>query len=105
WSVSGNGQVLTGQIGIMLWGHFIPLADVVKVTLQDNGNGSYSYDVKLLAPIDHPDASIEDALNLAVPILATDSHGATTPGTLNVSIEDDSPLAVGEDGGTVFEDA
>ncbi|HET8596219.1 MAG TPA: retention module-containing protein [Castellaniella sp.] len=105
WTVSGDGQTLTGQVGVMFLGHFVPLTDVIKVTLHDNGSGNYSYDVKLLAPVDHPDTSIEDALNLGVPILVTDSHNVTTTGNLNVSIQDDSPLAVNDNGGTVVEDA
>jgi len=106
WSVSGDGKTLTGQIGIMFFGHFIPVADVIKVSLHDNGSGNYSYDVKLLAPIDHPDASVEDALNLGVPILVTDSHGASAAdNVLTVNIQDDSPLAVNDNGGTVTEDA
>ncbi len=104
WSVSGDGKTLTGQIGITLFGHFIPVADVIKVSLHDNGSGNYSYDVKLLAPIDHPGAG-EDALNLGVPINVTDNHGATTTGNLTVNIQDDSPLAVNDNGGTVTEDA
>src|SRR5690606_39835287 len=88
WSVSGDGKTLTGQIGIMFLGHFIPVADVIQVSLHDNGSGNYSYDVKLLAPIDHPGAG-EDALDLGVPISVTDNHGATTTGNLTVNIQDD----------------
>src|SRR5690606_33918355 len=106
WSVSGDGQTLTGQIGIMFFGHFIPVADVIKVSLHDNGGGNYSYDVKLLAPIDHPDTSVEDALSLGVPSQVTDSHGASAADNiLTVSIQDDSPLAANDNGGTVTEDA
>src|SRR5690606_21507270 len=104
WSVSGDGKTLTGQIGIMFLGHFIPVADVIQVSLHDNGGGNYSYDVKLLAPIDHPGAG-EDALDLGVPISVTDNHGATTTGNLTVNIQDDSPLAANDNGGTVTEDA
>src|SRR5690606_26596965 len=95
-----------GQIGIMFFGHFIPVADVIQVSLHDNGGGNYSYDVKLLAPIDHPDTSVEDALNLGVPIQVTDSHGASAADNiLTVNIQDDSPLAINDNGGTVTEDA
>ncbi|MGA0582607.1 MAG: VCBS domain-containing protein [Castellaniella sp.] len=103
WSVSSDGKTLTGQIGITLFGHFIPVADVIRVSLHDNGGGNYSYDVKLLAPIDHPGAG-EDALDLGVPINVTDNHGATTTGNLTVNIQDDSPLAASDNGGTVTED-
>ncbi|WP_298018330.1 retention module-containing protein [uncultured Castellaniella sp.] len=101
WVVSADGQTLTGRVGSGLFAH-----DVIKISLHDNGGGNYSYDVKLLGPVDHPDASIEDALNLGVPILVTDSQGATATGNiLTVNIQDDSPLAVNDDGGTVTEDA
>src|SRR5690606_7769832 len=83
---------------------FIPVADVIQVSLHDNGGGNYSYDVKLRAPIDHPGAG-EDAMDLGVPINVTDNHGATTTGNLTVNIQDDSPLAVNDNGGTVNEDA
>ncbi len=99
WVLSSDGQTLTGRVGGKLVGE-----DVIKITLHDNHDGFYSYDVKLLAPIDHPNTSIEDALNVGVPILVSDGH-TTTTGNLNVSIEDDSPLAANDNGGTVTEDA
>lgn len=99
WVLSSDGQTLTGRVGGKLIGK-----DVIKITLHDNHDGSYSYKVELLAPIDHPNSSLEDALNVGVPILVSDGH-ATTTGNLTVSIQDDSPLAVNDDGGTVTEGA
>ncbi|MGB3706238.1 MAG: retention module-containing protein [Castellaniella sp.] len=99
WVLSSDGQTLTGRVGGKLVGQ-----DVIKITLHDNHDGTYSYDVKLLAPIDHPNTSIEDALNVGVPILVSDGH-TTTTGHLTVNIQDDSPLAVNDNGGTVVEDA
>ncbi|WP_322998835.1 retention module-containing protein [Castellaniella sp.] len=99
WLVSADGQTLTGRVG----GKFVG-EDVIKITLHDNGNGSYSYDVKLLAPLDHPIQGIEDSLNIGVPILVWDGH-VTTTGNLTVNIQDDSPLAVKDDGGKVVEDS
>src|SRR6185312_9479858 len=98
WTVSGDGQTLTGQVGSG------PLAvDVIRVSLHNDGDGNYSYGVKLLAPVDHSDATIEDALNLGVPILVSDGH-TTSTGSLTINIQDDSPVATSEDGGSVKED-
>ncbi|WP_368643300.1 retention module-containing protein [Castellaniella ginsengisoli] len=99
WVLSGDGQTLTGRVGGKLIGE-----DVIKITLHNHHDGSYSYDVKLLSPVDHPIQGIEDSLNIGVPVLVSDGH-ATTTGNLTVNIQDDSPLAANDNGGTVTEDA
>ncbi|WP_448152618.1 retention module-containing protein [Castellaniella caeni] len=104
WTLSSDGQTLTGYIG-----HGLTERDVIKITLSQESDGQYKYDVKLLEPIDHPQQG-EDALNLVVPINVFDGH-VTTTGNLNVSIEDDAPQAnpdqatVHEDGGLFFSNA
>ncbi|MFC4297050.1 retention module-containing protein [Castellaniella hirudinis] len=89
WSLSPDGQILTGHIG-----HGFGARDVIKITLTKESDGHYQYDVKLLEPVDHP-LQGEDALGLVVPINVYDGHD-TTKGELKVSIEDDSPQAAAD---------
>ncbi|WP_257575186.1 vWA domain-containing protein [Vibrio parahaemolyticus] len=46
---------------------------------------------ELLGPIDHSNASGEDALNIEVPVLVSNARGLTNSTTVNVIVEDDSP--------------
>src|SRR5262249_39676179 len=51
-----------------------------------------AYNVTLSGPIDHSDTTQEDDKALTIPVNVSDGH-TTTPTTLSVSIEDDSPAA------------
>ncbi|MFM5885851.1 MAG: DUF5801 repeats-in-toxin domain-containing protein [Novosphingobium sp.] len=90
WSGSGTGT-LTGSAGAN---------PIITVTINSSGG----YTVTLLGHIDHPSTTTEDSLSLVVPVNVSDGT-ATTPTTLTVSIEDDSPIATtGTTSGSVDED-
>jgi T1SS-143 domain-containing protein len=55
--------------------------------------GGYSFNLK--APLDHPDETSEDELRFAFRYTAKDSEGDVTPGTLYITIEDDTPSVDG----------
>ena len=63
-------------------------ATIITATITDAG----TYNVALSGPIDHPIANQEDNTTFAVPMIVSDGH-TTTPTTLSVTIEDDSPKA------------
>jgi VCBS repeat-containing protein len=61
--------------------------DIITVTIDNTGH----YVVTLQGPVDHANPG-EDVKTLDVPVKVSDSH-VTTPTTLSVAIEDDSPKA------------
>ena len=63
---------------------------VVEITL-DSKTGKYT--VTLHAPVDHPEKNIEDILDFNVPYQVKDEHGASADGKINITVEDDSPIA------------
>ncbi|NTV94097.1 MAG: type I secretion C-terminal target domain-containing protein [Thiobacillus sp.] len=52
-----------------------------------------AYQIKLMAPVDHADASQEDALSFDVGVSISDGANPADAGTLTVVIEDDAPVA------------
>ncbi|TAK88636.1 MAG: tandem-95 repeat protein, partial [Aquabacterium sp.] len=61
---------------------------ILTATIDDQGH----YKVTLQGPVDHPNTSTEDALSIGLKVNANDGHSTTTA-SLNVVIEDDSPLS------------
>jgi Ca2+-binding RTX toxin-like protein len=61
------------------------------VTVDNAGH----YTVTLDGPVDHPVANVEDIKTFTVPVNVSDGI-ATTPTTLSITIEDDSPLAAND---------
>ena len=80
WTLQNAGHTLVGKAGT---------ATIITVTITDAG----TYNVTLSGPIDHATANQEDNTTFAVPVIVSDGH-TTTPTTLSVTIEDDSPKAV-----------
>ena len=80
WTLQDAGHTLIGKAGT---------ATIITATITDAG----TYNVALSGPIDHPTANQEDNTTFAVPVIVSDGH-TTTPTTLSVTIEDDSPKAV-----------
>jgi VCBS repeat-containing protein len=79
WTLQDTNHTLVGKAGA---------ATIVTATITDAG----AYNVTLRGPIDHPVAGQEDDTTFTVPVSVSDGH-TTTPTTLSVSIEDDSPKA------------
>ncbi|WP_220458827.1 type I secretion C-terminal target domain-containing protein [Comamonas testosteroni] len=79
WALSDNGHTLTGRAGG---------TDAIVIKIDDNG----AYNVKLLAPVDHPDTSREDTLGLSVGVKVSDGVNPAVSSSINITIEDDSPV-------------
>jgi T1SS-143 domain-containing protein len=84
WSVSGDGKTLTG---ITHNGG----ETVLTVTIDNDGN----YTTTLDKPFDHPDTTTEDTLTIPISVTVSDGDSETSDvtSTLNVVVEDDSPIA------------
>ncbi|MDK9770804.1 Calx-beta domain-containing protein [Vibrio sp. B181a] len=78
WALSNNDQLLVGSADG---------EEVIKVSVNDTG----AISTELLGPIDHPDTSGEDSLNIEVPVVVSNALGLTNSTIANVVIEDDSP--------------
>ncbi|MCJ9754236.1 tandem-95 repeat protein, partial [Neorhizobium sp. BETTINA12A] len=71
---------------------------VVSITITDTVTGAY--EVTQLAPINHPQGTIpgtEDNVQFTISYQVTDKDGdaAATPGTLTISVDDDTPVSKG----------
>ena len=90
--LSNGGTVLTASA------NGVP---VFEVRLFDDGEGSYRF--TLLGPIDHPDPTSEDDLDLTFSFTATDDDGDSVGGTFTVTVNDDVP-EVGENARIIIDD-
>ncbi|QVQ29128.1 retention module-containing protein [Achromobacter deleyi] len=79
WTLSDNGHTLTGSAGS---------TDAIIIKIDNTG----AYTVQMLAPVDHPDTTREDTLGLSVTVQVADGVNPPVSTTLNVTIEDDSPV-------------
>ncbi|MFD4839916.1 retention module-containing protein [Achromobacter sp. NPDC058515] len=79
WTLSDNGQTLTGRAGA---------TDAIVIKIDNTG----AYTVQMLAPVDHQDTTREDTLGLSVTVKVADGVNSPVSTTLNVTIEDDSPV-------------
>ena len=84
WSLSNNGHTLTGTT-------HNGGQEILTVSIDDDGN----YTTTLKGPIDHPDISTEDTVTIPVAVTVSDgdSHTPDASSTLNIVVEDDSPVA------------
>ncbi|ABU71333.1 Calx-beta domain-containing protein [Vibrio campbellii] len=80
WALSNNDQLLVGSGDG---------EEVIKISVNDTG----AISTELLGPIDHPDTSGEDSLNIEVPVVVSNALGLTNSAVANVVIEDDSPYS------------
>jgi T1SS-143 domain-containing protein len=79
WTLQDSNHTLVGKAGT---------TTIITATITNSG----AYTVTLNGPIDHPVANQEDINTFTVPVGVSDGH-TTTPTTLSVTIEDDSPKA------------
>ena len=82
WTLSNGGHTLTGTAG----------GDTVITITIDNAGG---YNVTLSGPVDHPANAGEQGLGITVPVNVSDGE-ASTPTSISVTIEDDSPVVTPE---------
>jgi len=86
YSLNGDSTVLTvSQNGV----------DVLSVTLDDTTSGDYT--VSQLAAIDHSLNNDEDNQDFRVNYQVTDSDVDTVDGSIDISVDDDTPLIVKSD--------
>jgi T1SS-143 domain-containing protein len=64
-------------------------AAVFTVSLSDQGDGSYTFE--LSGNLDHPEHGAEDDITLNLGFVATDSDGDAINGSFNVEVNDDAP--------------
>ena len=81
----GTTHTLTGRDATA------PGTIVFTMQITDVATGAYEF--KLLAPIKHTDPASEDDKGLAIGVTVTDADGDAATGTVNVTIDDDSPVA------------
>jgi T1SS-143 domain-containing protein len=85
WTLSNNGQMLTGTAG-----NGGPT--IITITIDNQGN----WTTTLSGHLDHPPGAGENTLLITVPVDATDNHGNIgSPGSLGITVEDDTPIASG----------
>ncbi|PKG75274.1 hypothetical protein CXF86_08500, partial [Shewanella sp. GutCb] len=90
WSWDGT-DTLTGFIGIAGTSSYQAVMSVVLTGPTGNTPGDWSYNVTLLAPVDHTDTTSEDNLSLDFGIVVDDGNGSIANGSFNVTVEDDAP--------------
>lgn len=100
WSLTGlpaltsQGQALTYRLaddGQTLVAATQEGTEVLRVSLTDLALGTF--EVSLLAPLDHPENSVEDDLSLSLGYTLTDLDGSQATGGLDIRIDDDMPVA------------
>jgi T1SS-143 domain-containing protein len=79
WTLQPGNHTLIGKAGT---------TTIVTATIANDG----AYTVTLSGPIDHSTANQEDNKTFSIPVNVSDGH-TTTPTTLSVTVEDDSPKA------------
>ena len=85
--ISEDGQILTGYTGSTETNDY---NEVFVVTLSDDGNGSYDFELK--DNLDHPTANTEDDIDLTFNFIATDSDGDSVSSSFMVTVDDDAPV-------------
>ena len=97
-AVTSNGEMVTWtQVGNTLTGT-TSLGTVATITVGGfiaTGNANEyeaTYNLTLLAPVDHLDPTTEDNLVIPVTAVVSDSTGASMPSNFNITIADDSPF-------------
>lgn len=93
WAWNESSHTLIGFTGSVAAGNYQAVMEVVLTPPNDSTKGDWGYEVKLLEPIDHPTKDVEDALSFDITVSVSDGQ-TTTDTKLNVTIEDDAPIAV-----------
>ncbi|MCD9478369.1 VCBS domain-containing protein, partial [Photobacterium phosphoreum] len=67
---------------------------VIIITLSHDHAGDYSYNVKLMAPIDHSINNVEDIQEIKIAVITNDGEqqNAESQQIITVNVEDDSPI-------------
>ncbi|MCL6684793.1 DUF5801 repeats-in-toxin domain-containing protein [Sphingomonas alba] len=87
WSVSPDGQTVTGTAGANV---------VITVHIDFIDAAGAHYTVTQSRPIDHPVHGSEDGVSFVVGATVSDGQATTIGGAITVTVEDDSPTITGQ---------
>ncbi|WP_342059908.1 Ig-like domain-containing protein, partial [Aeromonas sp. OTU364] len=92
WNWSAGSKTLVGYTGTIGSADYKPVVEVKLTAPNASGKGDWTYEVTLKGPLDHADTTREDRLSFQLDVEVSDGSGSTKD-KLDVSIEDDSPIA------------
>ncbi|GHY89178.1 RTX toxins binding protein [Vibrio cholerae] len=93
WHWDSSSQKLVGYTGTLNGEGYNAIVEVQLVSPNESGKGDWTYELTLKAPVDHPVKGVEDSLLVQLDVIVSDGK-TTTETKLNVTIEDDAPIAV-----------
>ncbi|WP_270825493.1 choice-of-anchor K domain-containing protein [Aeromonas sp. QDB68] len=96
WSWDAGSKTLVGYKGAIDGADYKAVVEVKLTALNVSGKGDWTYEVTLKEPLDHADTTQEDKLSFQLDVEVSDGSGVTKD-TLDVSVEDDSPIAGNSD--------
>uniref|UniRef100_UPI003D1A9E4B type I secretion C-terminal target domain-containing protein n=1 Tax=Aeromonas veronii TaxID=654 RepID=UPI003D1A9E4B len=96
WSWDGGSKTLVGYTGVIGGADYKAVVEVKLTAPNASGKGEWTYDVTLKGPLDHGDTTSEDKLSFQLDVEVSDGSGVTKD-KLDVSVEDDSPIADNSD--------
>ncbi|MGN5140420.1 Ig-like domain-containing protein [Aeromonas caviae] len=96
WSWDAGSKMLVGYTGAIGGADYKAVVEVKLTAPNASGKGEWTYDVTLKGPLDHGDTTSEDKLSFQLDVEVSDGSGVTK-GKLDVSVEDDSPIAGNSD--------
>ncbi|MGL6534930.1 Ig-like domain-containing protein, partial [Aeromonas caviae] len=96
WSWDAGSKTLVGYTGAIGGADYKAVVEVKLTAPNASGKGEWTYDVILKGPLDHGDTTSEDKLSFQLDVEVSDGSGVTK-GKLDVSVEDDSPIAGNSD--------
>ncbi|MFM4831007.1 type I secretion C-terminal target domain-containing protein [Aeromonas rivipollensis] len=96
WSWDAGSKTLVGYTGAIGGADYKAVVEVKLTAYNASGKGEWTYDVTLKEPLDHRDTTSEDKLSFQLDVEVSDGSGVTKD-TLDVSVEDDSPIAGNSD--------
>ncbi|MDM5126736.1 type I secretion C-terminal target domain-containing protein, partial [Aeromonas salmonicida] len=92
WSWDAGSKTLVGYTGTLESDGYKAVVEVKLTAPNASGKGDWAYDLTLKAPLDHPVKGQEDSLSFQLDVKVSDGKGTTT-GKLDVTVEDDAPVA------------
>ncbi|WP_421311186.1 type I secretion C-terminal target domain-containing protein, partial [Aeromonas sp. 603757] len=96
WSWDAGSKTLVGYTGVIGGADYKAVVEVKLTAPNASGKGEWTYDVTLKGPLDHGDTTSEDKLSFQLDVEVSDGSGITKD-KLDVSVEDDSPIADNSD--------
>ncbi|MGS3176382.1 type I secretion C-terminal target domain-containing protein, partial [Aeromonas sanarellii] len=96
WSWDAGSKTLVGYTGAVGAADYKAVVEVKLTAPNASGKGDWTYEVTLKGPLDNGDTTSEDKLSFQLDVEVSDGSGSTK-GTLDVSVEDDSPIAGNSD--------